>query len=116
MWIKNTKSKIENFISMKMCKKCAECCKKYPFVELSKSEVDAIEKVTGLHSDVFAISKGRAVEEYFLQFQENGDCFFLNENNGCYSCSIYEARPGICKKYPSSLKQKEFCDSFREKF
>jgi len=44
---------------------------------------------------------GKAVEEYFLQFQKNGDCFFLNENNGSYSCSVYEIRPEICKNYPS---------------
>ncbi|MDX2479347.1 MAG: YkgJ family cysteine cluster protein [Desulfuromusa sp.] len=100
----------ENIISVDICRKCAECCKNYPFVEISKSEVDSIAKATGLPSDVFAISKGRAVEEYFLQFQENGNCFFLNEDNGSYSCAVYEARPGICADYPSNPKQKEYCD------
>jgi Fe-S-cluster containining protein len=96
-----------------ICKKCAECCKNYPVVDLSKNEIFSLEKVTGVHSGVFTIPKGKAVEEYFLQFQENGYCFFLNENNGSFSCGVYEVRPGICKNYPSRPIQKEVCNANR---
>jgi Fe-S-cluster containining protein len=99
-----------------ICKKCAVCCKNNPFVELSKNDINALKKVTGIPSDVFTYPKDKAAEEYFLQFQDNGYCIFLNEENGNFSCNVYETRPEICKNYPSKQKQKEFCDGNREKF
>ena len=105
---------MENIISTEICNKCGTCCKNYPFVELSKNEINLLEQMTALHFAVFTNPKGKAVEEYFLQFKANGDCFFLNENNGSYSCGVYEARPGICKNYPSKPRQKEACYANRE--
>ena len=101
---------------MKLCKKCAECCKNYPSIKLSKNEINSLELFTGLHFAISVNSKGVAFEGYLLQFKENGDCFFLNENNGRYSCSVYEIRPEICKNYPSNIKQQEFCSLKRSKF
>ena len=100
-------------ISAEICKQCGGCCKNYPFVELSKDEINLLERVTGLHSDVFTNPKGKAAEEFFLQFQDNGNCFFLNENNGSYSCSVYEVRPRVCRDYPSKPRQKEACAANR---
>ena len=102
---------MKNIISAEICKKCGECCKHFPFVELSKNDIDSLEKLTALHSGEFANKKEQAVEEYFLQFKENGDCFFLDEHKGSYSCGVYEARPGICKKYPSEPLQKKKCNA-----
>lgn len=107
---------MENGILTELCKNCAECCKNHPFVDLSETEIHSLKQLTGLHSDVFTIKKGKIVEEYFLQFQENGDCFFLNKNNGIFSCEVYEARPGICKNYPSKPTQKDFCAANSDKF
>ena len=101
---------MENVISPKICKKCSECCKQSPFVELSKDEINTLERVTGLHSDQFTNSKGVGVDEYFLQFQGNGACFFLNKSEDGYSCGVYEARPEACKTYPSKAIQYNFCD------
>ena len=100
---------MENAISSETCKNCAECCKHYSFVELSQAEINALEKFTGLSFEVFTNPKGKAVEEYFLKFKENGYCFFLNENNGKYSCGVYEYRPEICRSFPSKPIQKESC-------
>ena len=72
--------------------------------------------MTGLNLNVFANPKGKVVEEYFFKFQENGDCFFLKEKDGIYSCAVYETRPGICRNYPSTLIQKETCEANRAKF
>ena len=99
-----------------ICKRCAECCKNFPFVDLSKKEMNSLEEVTGEHSDVYANQKGKGIEEYFLQFQDNGYCHFLNENDGNFSCGVYETRPGICKNYPSKLTEKVICDANSEKF
>jgi len=103
-----------NIVLSEICNKCAKCCKNYPFIELSQNEIYELEKLTGLPLDVFTNPKGEADEEYFLQFKENGDCFFLNENNGGYSCGVYEARSGICRNYPSKPNQNEVCDANRE--
>jgi Fe-S-cluster containining protein len=107
-------SAVENIITSEICIKCAECCKNYPFVELSQHEIFELEKMTGLPSGDFSNQKGRPVEEYFLDFKENGDCIFLNEDNSEYSCGVYEARPVICRKYPAKKSQNDFCDSTRK--
>lgn len=73
---------METITSSEICKNCAECCKHFSFIEVSQVEIDALEKFTGLRSDVFTHSNGKAVEGYFLKFKENGDCYFLNVNNG----------------------------------
>ncbi len=102
---------MDNTISSEICKNCAECCKHYSFIELSQIEINALEKHTGLSSKVFMYPKGKAVEEYFLKFKKNGDCYFLNENNGNYSCGVYESRAGICRNYPSDHNQNEACNA-----
>lgn len=98
-----------------ICKRCAECCKNHPFVDLSHNEIKTLEKAAGLHFDIFTNQKGNKVEEYFLQFKDNGFCFFLNENNGIFSCAVYESRPEICKNYPSKPRQKDLCDANMQK-
>jgi Fe-S-cluster containining protein len=97
------------YTSNNLCKNCAECCKNYPFVRLSKSEINWIAVFTQLHIDAFADSIATVTGEYFLKFADNGDCCFLDENNGTYSCSVYETRPEICINYPSTASQKKFC-------
>jgi len=108
-------SAVENIITSEICLKCAECCKNYPFVELSQHEIFELEKMTGLPSGDFSNQKGGAVEGYFLDFKENGDCIFLNENNSEYSCGVYEARSMICRKYPAKKSQTDVCDSNRKR-
>lgn len=103
---------MENVISTRICKKCGECCKQSPFVELSKVEINTLEQATGLHSAQFTNSKGVGVDEYFLQFQGDGACLFLNKSEDGYACSVYEARPEACKTYPSKVIQHNFCDEY----
>lgn len=107
---------MKNIISAEICKKCGECCKNFPFVELSEKDIDSLEQLTALHSGVFTNKKEQVAEEYFLQFKENGDCFFLQENDGDYSCGVYDARPGICKNYPSEPLQEKVCDAHIGKY
>jgi Fe-S-cluster containining protein len=102
-----------NIITNAVCKKCAGCCKEYPYVRLSLHEVRELEKLTGLSADIFSTRKNEAGEEYFLNFKENGDCFFLNECNGDYSCGVYESRGEVCRRYPSMPSQIDVCNSKR---
>jgi uncharacterized protein len=97
-----------------ICQNCAECCKNHPYVEVSPDEINGLEKMTGLPMGAFTNPKGWAGEGHFLQFRENGDCFFLNENDGGYSCSVYGARPEICRNYPSKPAHHERCNANRE--
>lgn len=92
----------KNIASSKICKRCTECCKNYPFVKLSKNEIVLLEQATKYNFDVFTNPIGTPAEGYFLKFQKNGDCVFLTETNGSYSCSVYETRPEICKNYPEN--------------
>lgn len=107
---------MESATLSEICKNCAECCRHYPFVEVSQHEIIALENFTGLHFDVFTNAKGKASEEYFLALKENGDCVFLNEDNGKYSCGVYEARSSICRNYPSNPSQNNACDANRKLF
>jgi uncharacterized protein len=103
-----------NIVLSEICNKCAQCCKNFPFVELSHNEIHELEKLTGLPFDAFTNPKSEADEGYFLQFKENGDCFFLNEDKGGYSCAVYKARTGVCRNYPSTPSQNKACDANRE--
>ena len=78
-------------------------------MELTSDDIKTLEQATGLRWDVFAHQKGEEVGEYFMGFQENGDCFFLKQRDGKYSCGVYESRPQLCRTYPSNPKQDELC-------
>ena len=96
-------------VSSITCITCAECCKNYPFISLSQSEVNLIKQYTALHADQFAEIKKGEVESYFLKFNKNGACYFLDFDSGTYSCKIYDIRPCICRNYPKLSIQKEYC-------
>jgi len=101
---------MENFISEEMCQNCARCCQDFPFVEVSASEITRLEKYTGLTFDQFTNPKGKAAEDgYFLLSLDNGSCLFLGEKDGHASCTVYEARPDICKAYPVNEKHLAYC-------
>jgi Fe-S-cluster containining protein len=93
-----------------ICKKCAACCKRYPFIEVSQKEIFSLKEATGVHPDLFTNRKDDEKDEYFLQFKENGFCYFLAEQDNAFYCSAYAARPGICKNFPSNPLQQEVCD------
>ncbi len=97
------------------CKICAECCKNHPYVELSSDEINALEKLTGLPLDEFTSSKGKDVEEYFLQLKENGYCLFLKEDKNSFYCSVYEARPELCRIYPAKPAEIDVCNKYLKK-
>ena len=98
-------------ISSNACKKCSKCCKNFPCVELSKEEIKKLEEKTGFSFEKFTNPKGKVpVEEYFLQFKENGDCIFLKLSGEDHFCSVYGVRPKVCQSYPLKPKQKAFCE------
>lgn len=96
-------------ITSEMCTKCGGCCRNNPFVELSENEIGALSLFTGLESESFADTDRGANPRRFLKFQESGNCIFLRETDGNYACSVYEARPSVCRNYPFTTVEDDIC-------
>ena len=99
-----------------MCTKCAKCCKGFPFVALSETEIKRLENFTGQRVDEFSNSDRKPVEGYFLKHQEDSSCIFLKEKDGRHACSVYEARPDACQSYPFTKIEHVVCESNWEKY
>ena len=97
-------------IDSETCQACGECCRRFPYVQLSRAEIDALVACTGMPPGSFADVKDEGAGEYFLRFREDGACVFLIEEGGSASCSAYEARPGVCRDYPADPDQDKRCE------
>jgi Fe-S-cluster containining protein len=116
--MENKPSLLENF-----CKRCkANCCKNWT-IFVTISDVTRISKHTGLKPEDFSefskipewektkySSKGRdhiyglLQDERILQLKKKGEkCIFLKGK----MCSIYPARPMICRLYPYWFKEEK---------
>ena len=82
------------------CRACAECCR-VTEVQLAGRDVEHLARYLG-------IAEKKFVEEYtalddagalILRRTEAG-CVFLQGND----CSVYEARPGNCERFPHLLR------------
>jgi Fe-S-cluster containining protein len=102
-------------ITSDMCTKCGGCCRNCPFVALSTDEIGALSRFTGLEEAAFSESDRSAKPEKFLKFQKSGSCVFLKEEAGKYACSVYEARPGVCRSYPFTPTQEKVCETIFDK-
>lgn len=103
------KKHLKDTMTFKTCRECAECCRHFAFVKLSQLEIETIENFTGFHFSMFTNPIGIEEKGRFLKFRENGDCIFLNRDEGTYSCLIYEVRSKVCRDYPSNQEQNETC-------
>ncbi len=85
---------IKNFLIRKQsfsCKRCGRCCKL--LLKLNEEDIERIK--TKGHKDFHVVKKGKCCMKRI-----NDYCIFLKLNKGICSCSIYEYRPKICKKFP----------------
>jgi len=107
-----TKQKIE--VSSDICTPCGECCRHFPYIPISEKDINLLIDETGLSKDKFTNMKDIKSGEYFLKFNDNGDCVFFEEKSPTlFSCNVYKARPSICSDYPSSKKQIKYCETER---
>lgn len=74
------------------CKRCAKCC--LLVVRLTKEDIARMQKA-GCR-DFVQMRKGVS---YLKQI--NGVCPYLSLSQGESSCSIYDARPEICRDFPA---------------
>jgi uncharacterized protein len=83
------------------CRACAECCR-VTEVQLDDRDVDHLAKFLGIRRQDFLeqytmINKD---EELILKRTAKAGCVFLNGND----CTVYEARPANCERFPHLLK------------
>ena len=76
------------------CGRCGSCC--YP-PRLYPSDIKRIKKA-GLKDFIFIDHRGFK----YIDENQKGRCIFLKQKK-IYSCAIYDARPRICRLYPSKL-------------
>lgn len=88
------------------CRQCAECCR-VPDVPLVERDIEKLTHYLGLSERVF-LEKHTALDEddkLILRrtppsATSRGGCTFLDGND----CTVYEARPGNCERFPHLLK------------
>ncbi|HXS53784.1 MAG TPA: YkgJ family cysteine cluster protein [Usitatibacter sp.] len=91
------------------CEKCPAFCCTYTEIEVTRRDVERLAR----H---FSLAYGQA-EERFTKPDAKGKvrmlrhrkdkvfdsaCMFLDQEKR--RCTVYEARPGVCRKYPDSTK------------
>jgi Fe-S-cluster containining protein len=89
------------------CAKCPAYCCTYSDIEVTSRDVDRLAKHFGLD---YAQAETRFTKDddkkkvRLLRHKKDSifdtACMFLDQEKR--RCSIYEARPGICRKYPAS--------------
>ncbi|HML15675.1 MAG TPA: YkgJ family cysteine cluster protein [Bryobacteraceae bacterium] len=82
------------------CRQCGECCR-VTEVPLSERDVEHLAKFLGIKQKDFLDQYTATGEdrELILRRTERG-CVFLDGND----CTVYEARPGNCERFPHLLR------------
>ncbi len=83
------------------CTECANCCK-VATVKLSERDVDRLARHLRL-------SRERFLTGYCAESEEEGLILKRSEESGCVfldgkECTIYEARPDICQRFPHVVR------------
>lgn len=71
------------------CMMCGNCCR-LRFIHLTKEDIERIQ--SSGHKDFYDKVGG----EYMMK-RNKGRCVFIGKDD---SCSIYELRPEVCRKFP----------------
>ena len=82
------------------CRACAECCR-VGEVEISERDIEKLARFFGMDARAF-------LEKYTMP-GETGDVILRRTTAGCVfldgnECTVYEARPGNCERFPHLLR------------
>jgi uncharacterized protein len=82
------------------CRQCAECCR-VTEVELAERDVERLARF-------FRITEKAFLEQYTAT-GEDGELILRRTASGCVflrgnECTVYEARPGNCERFPHLLR------------
>jgi Fe-S-cluster containining protein len=91
------------------CSKCPAYCCSYPLIEITKRDVARLARHFGL-SDEAAEARFTTYDagEKAMVLRHRKDdvfdsvCQFLDRKTR--RCSVYDARPGVCREYPDSAR------------
>ncbi len=83
------------------CTECANCCR-VATVQVSERDVERLAKFLRLKRD-------RVVEDFVVESEEEGFILRRDEKSGCVflngkDCTVYEARPDICQRFPHLVR------------
>ena len=83
------------------CRACAECCR-VTEVPLAERDIEKLARFLGIPEKRFLEDYTALDEEgaIILRRTEQAGCVFLDGND----CTIYEARPGNCERFPHLLR------------
>lgn len=82
------------------CRQCAECCR-VGDVPLAERDIQKLSHFLGLSEKIFLDKHTTRNEEGVLILRRNAQgCEFLEGND----CTVYEARPGNCERFPHLLR------------
>jgi Fe-S-cluster containining protein len=80
----------------KFCDKCGECCRRVNKIVLNNADIENISKYLNISPKKFK-KRFKIIPDNFRYYMPAKPCPFLKNN----LCSIYPARPLICKLFPA---------------
>ena len=89
------------------CSKCPGWCCTYPTIDVTKRDIARLARHFGLSYDQAKTRYTKLVDSN-LSLRHQKDhifkraCMFFDTNKRC--CTVYEARPSICRRYPESRR------------
>lgn len=91
------------------CDRCPAYCCSYPRIILQDGDIERLAEHFGLSLDAARrrfTKKGWEADERVLRHRRDriygSVCRFLDDDTR--QCTIYEARPGICRNYPNRVR------------
>jgi Fe-S-cluster containining protein len=89
------------------CSKCPAWCCTYDEIEVTQRDIERLARHFGIDAETAAVRFTKIKEgAHLLRHRKDKvfdtACMFLDQDKR--RCTIYEARPGVCRKYPDSKK------------
>ena len=90
------------------CDKCPAYCCTYSEIEITTRDIERLARHFELEPDIAqerftkTDSKGKVMLRHKRDSIFDSACMFLDQKKR--QCTVYEARPGICRKYPDAAK------------
>jgi Fe-S-cluster containining protein len=96
-----------------LCNSCVATCCTMP-VEVTLDDLIRLQLATVDETNLKKIANRLIKEGIISQYREktklftfihkaNGDCYFLDYDR---KCTVYENRPGVCRKFPTQMSRK----------
>lgn len=83
------------------CRQCANCCK-LASTSVSERDIERMARYLRIPPDQFVAqyTDGEDEDGLILRRRLGGECVFLSGND----CTVYEARPEICERFPHLVR------------